>query len=197
LQRAIEQVAGSSLEELAHTRVFAAFGMADSSLHWRERFESNHAQGHELDGQAVPKRRPATAGASWSLLTTATDYARFVQGVLRGRGLSSGMHMRWLAPAVPAREGVDDVLNPNTAEEEDVAWGLGWGLEPSGNCFFHWGNSPGFRAFVIGNVASQDAVVWFTNSARGLRLGRFILPAILPGPHRSLEWLQIGSTLEE
>lgn len=197
LQRAIEQSCGSSLEEIAQTRVFEAFGMVDSSLHWQERFESNHAQGQEMDGRSVPKRRPVTAGASWSLLTTATDYARFVQVVLRGDGLTSGMHARWLAPAVLAREGVDDVLNSNAAEDKEVAWGLGWGLEPSQGCFFHWGHNPGFRAFVMGNVSKQDAIVWFANSARGLRLARRVLPEVLPGPHPSLEWLQIGSTLEE
>ena len=196
LQRAIEQSSGSSLEEVARTRVFEAFDMVDSSLHWQDRFESNHAQGQEMDGQAVSKRRPVKAAASWSLVTTATDYARFVQAVLHGRGLSSRMHARWLTPAVLAREGVDDVLNSNAAEDKEVAWGLGWGLEPSQGCFFHWGHNPGFRAFVMGNVSKQDAVVWFANSAWGLRLARHVLPEILPGPHHSLEWLQIGSTLE-
>lgn len=197
LQRAMERNTGSSLEELARERIFDAFGMADSSLHWQQRFESNHAQGCELDGQPVSKRRPAAAGASWSLLTTASDYARFLQGVLRAEGLSPGMHARWLAPAVQAREGVDDVLNEQAAAEQDVAWGWGWGLEPSRDCFFHWGHSPGFRAFVMGNTRTRDAVVWFTNSARGLRLARRILPATLPGDHRSLEWLQIANTIEE
>lgn len=197
LQRAIEQADDSPLEDIARARVFEAFGMTDSSLHWQDRFESNHAQGQEMDGQAVTKRRPLKAAASWSLVTTAKDYARFLQAVLRGSGLSPSMHARWLAPAVPARDGVDDVLNPDAAETKDVAWGLGWGLEPSTGCFFHWGNIPGFRAFVMGNLSSQDAVVWFANSARGLRLARQVLPEILPGPHPCLDWLRIGRTLEE
>lgn len=197
LQRAIEKLTGCSLEELARSRVFETLGMLDSSLHWQDRFESNHAQGQEMDGQPVAKRRPLQAAASWSLLTTATDYARFVQAVLCGRGLSSEMQAKWFTPAVLAREGVDDVLNPNAAENNKVAWGLGWGLEPSQGCFFHWGHSPGFRAFVMGNLNTRDAVVWFANSARGLRLARQVLPEILRGPHSSLDWLQIASTLEE
>lgn len=196
LQRAIEQLCAAPLEEVARARVFEPFGMGDSSLQWQERFESNHAQGHEMDGQPVPKRRLVKAAASWSLLTTATDYARFVQVVLRGQGLSAAMHARWLTPAVLAREGVDDVLNPNAAEVKEVAWGLGWGLEPSQGCFFHWGNSPGFRAFVMRSVSQQEAVVWFANSARGLRLARQVLPEVLPGAHQSLEWLQVGGTVE-
>lgn len=197
LQRAIERLTGCSLEELARSRVFEAFGMPDSSLHWRDRFESNHAQGREMDGQPVAKRRPLQAAASWSLVTTATDYARFVQVVLCGHGLSSEMHARWFTPAVLAREGVDDVLNPNAVENKEVAWGLGWGLEPSQGCFFHWGHNPGFRAFVMGSLNTRDAVVWFANSARGLRLARQVLPEVLPGPHGSLDWLQIASTFDE
>lgn len=197
LQRAMEEVTGRPLEDLARMRVFAPFGMATSSLQWQERFESNHACGHEMDGQPVPKRRPAAAAASWSLHTTAADYARFVQAVLRGQGLSPAMHSRWFAPAVRATQGIDDVLATDAAEDEGVAWGLGWGLEPAQGCFFHWGNSPGFRAFAMGKPATGDGVVWFANSARGLRLARRVLPALLPGPHPGLEWLQIARSLQE
>jgi CubicO group peptidase (beta-lactamase class C family) len=196
LQRAIETITGKSLEELARERVFEPFGMGDSSLLWQERFEANHAQGQEMDGTAVPKRRPAAAGASWSLHTTAADYARFVQLALHSDGLSTDMHARWLAPAVRATRGIDDVLDECPAEEEDVAWGLGWGLEPSQACFFQWGHSPGFRAFIMGNARTKDGVVWLSNSARGLRLGRLLLSVILPGPHASMDWLRVGSTVQ-
>lgn len=192
LQRAMEKVTGQSLEDLARERVFERCGMDDSSLHWQDRFEANHAQGQEMDGTLVPKRRPAAAGASWSLHTTARDYARFVQLVLHARGLTAEMHARWLTPAVRATRGIDDVLAESPAEENDIAWGLGWGLEPSQGCFFHWGHNPGFRAFVMGNPGTKDAVVWFANSARGLRLGRLVLPVLLPGEHASMDWLQVG-----
>ncbi|MEO5671298.1 MAG: serine hydrolase domain-containing protein [Ramlibacter sp.] len=191
LQRAMETTTASSLEQLARERIFTVLSMPDSSMNWQERFESNHAQGQEEDGQAVAKRRPAAAAASWSLHTTASDYARFIKAVLRGEGLSPGMHARWFAPAIQAREGVDDVLNPDAALAEGVAWGLGWGLEPSQGSFFHWGNISGFRAFVIGNRHTGDAAVWFANSARGLQLAHHILPSVVPGDHPSLGWLQI------
>lgn len=196
LQRAMEKLTGQSLEDLARERVFDRLGMDDSSLQWQERFEANHASGQEMDGTPVPKRRPAAAGASWSLHTTARDYARFLQLVLHAQGLGSEMHARWLAPAVRASRGIDDVLDPSPAQAHDIAWGLGWGLEPSQARIFHWGHSPGFRAFVIGNPKTKDAVVWFANSARGLRLGRLVLPEILPGPHAAMEWLQVGSTVQ-
>lgn len=181
LQRAMEKVTGQSLEDLARERVFEPCGMADSSLRWQERFEANHAQGQEMDGTPVPRRRPATAAASSSLQTTAGDYARFVRMVLQARGLAAATHARWLAPAVRATRGIDDVLDEAPVEEDDIAWGLGWGLEPSQGCFFHWGNLPGGRAFVMGSPVTKDAVVWFANSARGLRLARLVLPVVLRG----------------
>jgi CubicO group peptidase (beta-lactamase class C family) len=196
LQRAMEKITGQSLENMARERVFDRLGMADSSLQWQERFEANHARGQEMDGTPVPKRRPAAAGASWSLHTTAHDYARFVQLVLRAQGLGSDMHARWLAPAVRATRGIDDVLDTGPAEADDIAWGLGWGLEPSQGCFFQWGHIPGFRAFVMGSPRTKNAVVWFANSARGLRLGRLVLPVVLPGPHAAMEWLQVGRTVQ-
>ena len=42
-----------------------------------------------------------------------------------------------------------------------------------------------------------DGVVWGLGWACGLRLARRVLPLLLPGPHPSVEWLQVGATLEE
>jgi CubicO group peptidase (beta-lactamase class C family) len=193
LQRAMQKLTGMSLEAMAQQRVFMPLGMLDSSLEWQGRFATNHAQGHEWEGEAVIKRRVMAAQASWSLLTTATDYLRFVQAVLGARGLTPEMHVRWFDPVVAVRQDEDpEDLAGASPPSEQVAWGLGWGLEPSQDCFFHWGHSPGFRAYVLGNRLTHDAVVWFANSARGLRLAHLLLPAAVPGEHPSVQWLQIG-----
>ena len=189
----MQTVADRPLEALARERVFAPLGMAHSSLEWQDRFAANHAQGHEWEGEPVPKRRVEAAQASWSLLTTASDYVRFVRAVLRAEGLSSHSHAQWFSPAVQVRQGdnAEDLAGANPPNPH-VAWGLGWGLEPAQQCFFHWGHSPGFRAYVVGNRATRDAVVWLANSARGLRLAHIVLPETVPGEHPSVQWLQIG-----
>jgi CubicO group peptidase (beta-lactamase class C family) len=193
LQRAMQTVTGRSLEALARERVFDPLDMRDSSLEWQARFSANHAQGYEWNGEAVPKRRLETAQASWSLLTTAADYLRFVRMVLNRDGLSGAMYERWFAAAVQVRQGenAEDLVGVSPPDPH-VAWGLGWGVEPAQQCFFHWGHSPGFRAFVLGNRATRDAVVWFANSARGLRLAHSVLPETVAGEHPSVGWLQIG-----
>lgn len=193
LQRAMQQLTGKPLERLARQRVFEPLGMDDSSLEWQDRFAPNHAQGHEWEGEPVPKRQATAAQASWSLLTTSPDYIRFVHAVLHGRGLSVQMHALWFSPAVHPRQGGNAEDLPGAyPPDTNMAWGLGWGLEPAQACIFHWGHSPGFRAYFVGNRATRDAVVWFANSARGLRLAHSVLPLAVPGEHPSVRWMQIG-----
>jgi CubicO group peptidase (beta-lactamase class C family) len=194
LQRAMEKVTGRPLEHLARQRAFEPLGMVDSSLEWQERFATNHAQGHEWEGESVPKRQVTAAQASWSLLTTASDYIRFVQAVLEGEALSTSSHAGWFSPVVRPRQGGNAEDLPGAYPPDTrMAWGLGWGLEPEQGCFFHWGHSPGFRAYVLGNRSTRDAVVWFANSARGLRLAHSVLPLTVPGEHPSVQWMQIGA----
>jgi hypothetical protein len=127
------------------------------------------------------------------LLTTASDYIRFIRHVLLRRGLTDEINEQWFTPRVNKRQGDDaeDLLSENPLNDK-VAWGLGWGLEPAERSFSHCGNNPGFRAFVLDNRDSQDAVVWFAKSARGLRLVRTVLPKTVPGEHPSVQRLGIG-----
>ncbi len=166
--------------------------MDDSSLVWEPRFEGNHAQGHEWEGDPVPKRRVEKPQASWSLLTTAGDYARFVQAATAGRGLSAAMRRRWFTPVVQPRQGGNaEDLPGEFPPDEQMAWGLGWGLEPAQGCCFHWGNSPGFRAWVLADTATGDGVVWFANAAGGLRFAHEIVGAVMPGEHPALAWMHL------
>jgi hypothetical protein len=84
----------------------------------------------------------------------------------------------------------EDLAGSNPADPH-MAWGLGWGLEPAQQCFFHWGHSPGFRAYVLGDRTTGDAVVWFANSAGGLRFAHEILSMTVSGEHPSLAWMQL------
>ena len=192
LQRALERITGEGIEETARRTVFQPFGMEDSSLRWQPRYESNYAAGHDWDGKGEPKRRVEQPHASWSLHTTATDYAGFLQAVLHGQGLSAVAAEMWFMPvARPPSGGNAEDLPGLQPRDPDVAWGLGWGLEPAGECFFHWGHSPGFRAFVLGSRRSLRGVVWFANSAGGLRFAHEILAMTLPGEHPSLRWMHL------
>lgn len=115
---------------------------------------------------APPLRLPLAAA---TLTTTAMDYGRFLAALLRdGRTLA-----QVLASPVPVEQ------------EPAMHWGLGWGLEGSGDetLLWHWGNNPGYRAFTMASPRTGDAIVLFTDSSRGLLLAEPVAGLVLPGAH--------------
>lgn len=78
-------------------------------------------------------------------------------------------------------------------------WGLGWGMEtaPNGESFiWHWGNNPGYRAFVMASVQSGGGVVMLTSGENGLALAEPIVQAVLPGSHKTFQFSRIPNGLE-
>lgn len=191
LQRAIEALTGETLEANMKRLVFEPLGMKSSSFEWQDRFAGNVAQPH-VNGGRLNKHQPPRASASYSLQTTATDYGHFLAAVLRGDGLREATSEQWLIPAIRATKGAAEHLEDVPAEtEQDIGWGLGWGVELGGGTFFQWGKISGVRAFVMGSRRERAGVVLFTNSNTGLRLMSEVVRAVLPGEHPAIHWLQI------
>jgi CubicO group peptidase (beta-lactamase class C family) len=93
---------------------------------------------------------PNVAG---SLMTTASDYARFVQHLMSGDG----------------RAMLDRMMAPQVTAGESVKWGLGVGLQVEGprTSFWHWGDNPGFKNFFVADPAARRGIVVFTNGNAG------------------------------
>jgi CubicO group peptidase (beta-lactamase class C family) len=189
LQKAVECITEEPFEVTMQRLVFAPLAMNNSSFEWQGRFRLNFAAPHE-SGKRLRKGLPGTQ-ASYSLQTTAADYAAFLVAVLNGERLQETTREQWFTPHARVPEGVavhlDDsavVVNP------ELAWRLGWGLEVNGQTFFQWGKIEGVRSFVMGNITAQSAVVMLTNSNTGLRLIPEITDFVLPGAHPALRWLE-------
>lgn len=194
LQRALEDRTGEPLEALAQRLVLGPLGMTSSSFVWQPRFDADMALPHEAR-QPLHKHRPAVAQASWSLQTTAGDYARFLLAALEGRLLSPASWQASQALAVPVPSATTSQLEdppPNAQPQlnSTLGWGLGWGLETKAATCFQWGKVNGVRAFVMGQAATRSGVVLLTNSNGGLRLIDTVLQHTLPGDHPAVPWLQ-------
>jgi len=190
LQTAVEAITGEPLEATMQQLVFEPLDMRSSSLEPQARFGPRFATPHEGDERVSVQQH--TANASYSLQTTAADYGAFLGAVLRGDRLTQTTHRAWLAPHVHVPKGsrAEHLHAAPTETERDIAWGLGWGLEPNQGNFFQWGKMDGVRAFAMGSVAGQSAVVLLVNSNKGLRLMREAATCVLPGAHPAIGWLE-------
>ena len=78
LQLAIEEITKKNVEELAIEQIFKPIGMTRTGYVWHERFDDNYAIGHLEDNTLNPKKKRTTPVAGASLVTTITDYTRFI-----------------------------------------------------------------------------------------------------------------------
>lgn len=178
------------VDALIKQLVFDPLEMNTSSFRWQDSFSENAAIGHGSDGTVEPKFKPGKANAAFSLHTTASDYGRFVLSAMDGALLEEGTAQLWMETQVPTpHDRFEDLGRPPTDTDFNVTWGLGWGIEPDSNSFFHWGANLGATAFVLGVPKERTAVVVFINSDAGLKFVPSIINHISPGPHPALTWL--------
>lgn len=178
LQRVVEAVTGESLDTTLRRLIFEPLGMHRSSYTWQPAFDANYADPHDAEGTPGTKNKPSVPNTAASLQTTGGDFARFLQAVLSGTGLRPDTARLWFEPQIHL-------------PETQVAWGLGWGLEPNSGTFFQWGdNDRGrFKAFVMGSTQERRAVVVFTNGFHGMAIMPELIGATMPGPHPAFAWL--------
>lgn len=190
LQMALEAATTQPFEALAKRMVFDPLGMQSSSFQWRDSFNEDFAVPHEGERQ-LEKHRPAAGHASYSLQTTAGDYAKFMVAVLNGSSLKETTSRQWLKPTARVPQGnAIHLMNSPPETERDIGWGLGWGVQATDGKFFQWGKMDGIRAFAMGNPNTRSAVILLTNSNRGLRLMDAAAGAILPGKNPAFSWLR-------
>lgn len=190
LQRVVEKVTGQPLNEVMTRLVFEPLNMGRSSYVWRPDFEADYARPHDAQGVPGTKQRPSRAKSAATLHTTAADYERFLQAVLSGAHLKPETAKQWLQPQIGLRQRCIQCLSADRpSADQHVAWGLGWGLEPEGAMFFHWGDNGGFKAFVVGSLKDRSAVVVFTNGANGMAIMPDVIAQLMPGDHPAFRWL--------
>ncbi len=122
---------------------------------------------------------PSAAG---SLLTTVSDYARFLVRVVAPpseRGLE-------LSP-----EARTAMLTPRIQLNRVLFWGLGWGIQRDeyGEVLWHWGANNSFRNFVIADLARSRAVVAFTNGEAGPKVYERVIAGVTGHDQAAFLWL--------
>jgi CubicO group peptidase (beta-lactamase class C family) len=151
---------GAPLQEVAAARALAPLGLAHSSYVWRPDYARIAARGYRVDGTPLEPERPTAGNAAYSLHTTPADFAR-VAGAL-------------LAPAAAGllrASTVAELWAPQVRIDDQLAWGLGWGLQRpaaagAGWSLWPWGDNQGSKHVAL--VGRAHGLVVMTNGDRGL-----------------------------
>jgi CubicO group peptidase (beta-lactamase class C family) len=171
LQQVIEHLTGQSLHDFANN-LFLPLLMPSSSYVWHESYQPHLARGHNKRAKPVPWNRFKEANAAFSLYSTPSDYASFVQQVMQ--------------------PGHSEMLTPQASLTDELSWGLGWGLweQADKKSFWHWGDNGAYQSFVTASSAEGDGIVIMTNGQRGQSLCRDVTAMMLGVPHPAFAWLE-------
>jgi len=123
--------------------------------------------------------------AAASLLTTPTDYARFLIELLENHNAAIDLK--------PATRKL--MFTPQSRINSALQWGLGIGLEQQfdvasdPNFLWHWGDNGSWKNFVLAHPESKSAIVVFTNGSRGLNVANRVMTAATGRQHAAFLWL--------
>ena len=126
-----------------------------------------------MNEDTIAKDKRTKANAAGSMETTISDYARFVSGVMQGKGLSKRSKEDMLSSQVKiyTKRQFPSLNTDSTDENKSIAlcYGLGWGLFKSryGKAFFKEGHGNGWQHYTISFPGKNYAVIIMTNSDNG------------------------------
>jgi CubicO group peptidase (beta-lactamase class C family) len=194
LQLVVESITKRPLEELMQKNVFRSLGMTRTSMIWQPRFDSDFASGYDEYGRSLGPQQRKTADAAGSMQTTIRDFARFVQAVLNGEGLSRKASDLMLSPQIRITSKHEfPTLNEETTTENDsihLSYGLGWGLyqTPYGHAFFKEGHDDGWRNYTVCLREQKNCIVIMTNSGNGEGTYKELLETLLRNTFTPIAW---------
>lgn len=168
LQRAVEAIRHSTLDEIAHKEVFEPFDMASTSYKWLPEYDKTALPGFNRENENRGQGRHPRENSAYTLRTNANEYSRFLKmAVLEGKGLSAEAHKEMLTPQVHAIRYAD---NPRSCDST-IFWCLGIGAivdsEGTPTHFWHWGDNGNFKALFVIKPETKEVLNYFTNSAKG------------------------------
>ncbi len=147
------------LEGIFEKEVTTPLAMKRSYFVGNEYFNTHKATGYET---SEPKQLwlPKAFGAAHTLHSEAADYAKFLEAMIKGEGLSKTSYDEMLKEQNHFKEG-NDLLTAG-----QTGWCLGFSMKPTANGvrYLHTGKNTGFTSYCCFYRERKYGLVIFTNS---------------------------------
>jgi CubicO group peptidase (beta-lactamase class C family) len=130
---------------------------------------------------SAPVPNEFVPNVAFSLLTTVSDYTRFLSALLDPTDMTLG-----LSPAARMQ-----MRTPVSHINAALSWGLGIGIEKteSASYLWQWGDNGGWKNFILAHPPSRTAVAIFTNGSNGQHVNERIVRAITGIDHPAFLWI--------
>jgi CubicO group peptidase (beta-lactamase class C family) len=194
LQLVVETVTKRPLSDLMRERVFQPLAMTRTSMVWEPSFEDNFANGYDEQENSLGPQKRKRAGSAGSMLTTPADFAKFMQAMMHGTGLSKQMKDQMLSPQIQilSKHEFPPLSTETTDENKPIhlSYGLAWGLywTPHGKAFFKEGHDDGWRNYTVCFYDAKIGILIMTNSSNGEGIYKELLETLLKNTYTPIEW---------
>ena len=194
LQLVEEKITGKTIEELATEKIFKPFGMNRTGYIWHDRFSDNYAIGHLENDELNPKKKRTEPVSSGSLVTTISDYSKFIENIMQAKGLDKKLWEMMISPQIRinSKYQFPTITDEKTLENESIrlSYGLGWGLLKCkyGRAFFKEGHDDAWRNYNINFIDKGISIIIMTNSANGELIFKELLEKIIGDTFTPWKW---------
>lgn len=169
LRKAMEKKFNTTLDQLAEELIFKPLKMKDTSYLWDEKKDAlRFSEGYDKEGKMYPTVKTSTANAADDLITTVTDYSRFLISVMNGEGLSKKIFNEMKTGQVVTKKG--------------KSFGLGFEIYDLGDgqiALSHGGADQGVQTIFFILPKTKDGIVIFTNVDDGYKVYEKLLTEYL------------------
>jgi CubicO group peptidase (beta-lactamase class C family) len=149
----------AGLESFFENEVSKPLGLKHTFFVGNDYMKEHKATGYEVS-KAKELWLPKSFGAAHTMHSEALDFAKFLQAMIKGEGLSQKLYEEML------KEQNHFKADNDLLKIGQTGWSLGFSMKPTkyGVRYMHTGNNPGFRAYCNFYKERQYGFVMFMNS---------------------------------
>ena len=190
----VEEWTDKKLDDWAKELIFEPLGMHHSGLVWHPEFKANHATGHDPEGKVLGVQVKENAKGAGSLVTTTSDYGKFLTALFQKQLLSKTLSNEMLKPQIkvtsyrgfgPLRDSIS-----NRFSAMNLSWSLGMKCfdTPHGKAYAHGCHLDGWQSYWVVYPQKNTMLILMSNSDNMEKNVYDLLEKTIGDVYSPMEW---------